>query len=86
MGKDLFSSRNSQVPADDAAVITPNDSSELDIFTRAIYVGGAGDIKVKMVGSGDNITFVGVPAGSILPIRVRKVYTDTTATNLIALY
>jgi len=87
MGRDLFSNRNSQSSADDAAAITPSDSGELDIYTRAIYVGGTGDLRVQMVGTGNDVTFSAVPAGSFLPIRVKRVYdTNTTATFIIGLY
>jgi len=49
-------------------------------------VGGAGNIKVDTLG-GDTVTFTGVLAGSILPVRILKVYsTDTTATNIVAVY
>lgn len=72
--------------ARNAAEITPSDAADLDNVTRGIYVGGAGDVKVCM-GTIGAITFKDVPAGSILPIRTKRVYnTDTTATNLIALW
>lgn len=72
-------------PCEGAEAITAHDTDQLDFATRAIYVGGAGNIRVDMV-SDDTVTFNGVVAGTILPIRVRKVYsTGTTATNLIGL-
>lgn len=72
-------------PASKAAAITPNDSADLAFATRAIYVGGAGNLAVQMQLDGA-VTFVAVPAGSILPIRVARVLaTGTTATNLIGL-
>jgi hypothetical protein len=87
MGKDLFSNRNSIVSADDGYAIIPSDANELDVYTRGIYVGVSGDVKVQMVKSGDALLFKNVQAGTLLPIRVKKVYsTDTTATNIIALY
>lgn len=71
------------------AAITPNDSADLSIFTRAIYVGVAGD--VACIGSADGLTasivFKAVPAGTVLPVAARRVFaTGTTATNLVALY
>lgn len=72
-------------PGRDVAAIVPNDSSDLAEVTRAIYVGGAGDIKVTANGGG-TATFVGVAAGTILPVRVVRVFaTGTTATNLVGL-
>jgi hypothetical protein len=53
---------------------------------KALYVGGAGNIKVLMVGDTANTTFNSVPAGTTLTINVQFVYaTGTTATNLVGL-
>ena len=72
-------------PAAHAATITPNDSTDLTTSTRALYVGGTGDIKVDMVGGG-TVTFSAVPVG-VLSIRVERVHsTSTTATNILALW
>ena len=38
--------------------------------TRALYVGGEGDLRVRMLGGGV-VTFAGVQAGALLPLRVR---------------
>lgn len=52
---------------------------------RGILVQGTGNLKVKMA-DGADITFTSVPANTLLPISVKKVYaTGTTATNLIGL-
>ena len=73
-------------PAGDALTITPADS-DLSIISRAIYVGVAGNLTVKMAGSENIVTFTGVAAGSLLPIRVTQVRsTATTATDIVALY
>jgi hypothetical protein len=72
-------------PAWDAAVITAGAGDLARIPTRGIYVGGSGgDVTVTMSG-GTSVQFTGVPAGTILPIRIDKM-TATTATNVIALY
>ena len=69
-----------------AVAVTPNDSADLTDVGAAIYVGGDGDLRVKMA-SGDIVTFSGVVAGTVLPILVDRVYsTSTTATNILALY
>jgi hypothetical protein len=74
-----------QNPARHATAISPHNSNELSYITRALYVGGAGDVKVTMQG-GEEVTFVGVLAGTLLPIKVRKVFsTGTSATDLIGL-
>lgn len=73
-------------PAHSAYVITPNDSTMLSAHTRGIYVGGVGDLTVLIYNDTVAVTFVGVPAGTLLPIRVSKVLaTGTTATNLVGL-
>lgn len=73
-------------PAANAAAVTPNDSADLTNVSRSLYVGGAGNVKVDMADVG-TVTFTGVVAGSILPIRVKRVYsTGTTATTILVLY
>lgn len=72
-------------PAYGAVAVTPNDSADLSIPARALYIGGAGDIALIMA-SGDEVTFSGCLAGTILPIQVIRVKsTSTTATNILAL-
>jgi hypothetical protein len=72
--------------ANGAAVITKSDTANLPTGARQIWVGGAGDVKIDTI-SGDAVTFVAVPAGTLLPVQAKKVYsTGTTATNLVALY
>lgn len=71
-------------PAGGAFAITPADAGA--IYATALYVGGAGNIKVDMENGDSAVTFVGVAAGTVLPIRVSRVYsTDTTATSIVGL-
>jgi hypothetical protein len=73
-----------EAPARDAFAITPNDSTDLAVSTRALYVGGTGNVKVDTV-AGTTVTFTAVPVG-ILPVRVRRVHsTGTTATNIVGM-
>lgn len=68
-----------------AKVVTPNDTTDLTIPARSLYIGGAGDV-VVITGAGD-ATFKAAPAGFILevaPIRVKA--TGTTATDIVALW
>ena len=73
-------------PAANAASVTPDDSNELTFLSRALYVGGTGNVKVTMK-DGAEVTFSAISSSTILPIAVRKVHsTGTTATAIIALW
>ena len=73
-------------PANYLVAITPSDSTDLANVSRALYVGGAGNIVVTPYGGGSNVTLA-VVAGAVLPIRVSRVLsTGTTATGLVNLY
>ena len=74
-------------PATSSASVTPNDNDELAFLTRALYVGVGGNVKVKLRDDSTAVIFVGVAEGSVLPLQVKQVFdTDTTATNIIALW
>jgi hypothetical protein len=73
-------------PPEDAAAITPDDGQDLAVATRAVWVGGGGDLRLRMLG-GAEVTLQGVAAGSLLPLRVARVFaTGTTATALVGLW
>lgn len=73
-------------PADNAAAVTPSDTTDLTFISRALYVGTGGNIVVTMMGGGD-VTFSNIPDGTILPIRVSRVKsTSTTASNIVNIY
>jgi hypothetical protein len=88
-GKDffnMFGKGEIDSPASSAFAITPHNTTLFDYATRAIYVGGDGNISVLTV-NGDTVTFVGCVAGTLIPIRARRVNsTGTTALNLVGLY
>ena len=68
------------------AYAAKSDGVDLSNATRALYTGSGGDIKVTTV-AGDTVTFKSVPAGSILPVRVARLWsTGTTVTDCIGLY
>jgi hypothetical protein len=71
-----------------ASAVTKSDSTVLTA-TRGLWVGGAGNVTVTMAGENPQgaVTFVGVAAGTLLPISVVKVMdTNTTATDMLALW
>lgn len=78
-------------PAQGAAAVTPHDSNNITalggaLVYRGLYVGGTGDV-AAVLASGDVAIFKAVPAGTLLPIMVVRVNaTNTTATNMLALY
>jgi hypothetical protein len=80
-----LSATSMSYPAEHAEAVTPSDSTDLLIVSRALWIGGAGNISVVM-SSGVTVTFSGILAGSMLPIRVSRVRsTSTTATNIVAI-
>lgn len=69
-----------------AVAVTPSDSTNLSFDARAIYVGTAGNV-VAVFPDNSTVTFSNVPAGTILPIVVKRINsTSTTASNIVALY
>lgn len=66
--------------------VTKSDTTVFTQPTRAIYVGGVGDLAVTYLDGSSDI-LKAVPAGTLLRIRVTQVKsTSTTATNISALY
>lgn len=73
-------------PGSSAVVISKDDTTELACVSRAIFVGGAGNMSCLMA-DGTTCVFTGIVAGSVLPIRVRRVNsTNTSATNMVAIW
>lgn len=66
--------------------ITPNNSTDLPIPVRGLYVGVGGDVACAGVEGGD-VILKNVASGQVLPIQIVRVkVTGTTATDLIGLY
>lgn len=74
-------------PAIGALEVTPNDSTDLSTEPcRAVWVGTAGNLKVTMADN-TQVTFTGIPAGCLIPIRAKRVWaTGTTAGAIVAVY
>ena len=70
-----------------ADAVTLDDDNDLDTTpTKAIYIGSAGNVKVDML-DGSTVIFKGANAGQIYRLKVKRVYdTDTTASDIVALY
>ena len=74
-------------PARDAKAVTPANDTDLPSgVCRALYIGGDGNVSL-ITPEGTTVSFIGLVAGTILPVRAARVrVTGTTATNLVALY
>ena len=68
--------------------VTPSDTVNLpDGVCRALWVGGAGNIAILVEEDSTAVTLSGVAAGTVVPVRARRVNsTNTTATLIVALY
>ncbi len=85
---DLFKShaRTLTSPPEYAMEIMPSDLEEQAYVTRALYIGGAGDVVVRLK---DDVvvTLANVPAGTFLPLRIQQVLgTGTTATSIVGFW
>ena len=71
-----------------AATVTPDDANDLPGgLTLALWVGGLGNISVILADDSAPVTLTGVPTGTMLNLRARRVRaTNTTATLIIALF
>lgn len=86
MGRTLERGGDAQIVGIGAVDITKHDSTELNPYSRWIFCGGAGNLKVTCV-DGSVATFTGVTAGSIIPVAAKLVWsTGTTTTNMTAIY
>jgi len=73
-------------PPENAAEIVPDDAADLPHVTRALYVGGGGDVALRMTG-GAEVTLRGLAGGSLIPLRAARVRASgTTATALVGLW
>ena len=80
-----YTSANATVSAHSAAAVTPSDTTILPT-TRALFIGTTGNVAAVMAEDENTLTFSNVPVG-ILPIQVTKVMsTNTTASNIVALW
>ena len=79
-----------------AAAVTPSDTANIPSVSGpagetvnngcVLYVGGLGDVRVLTAG-GDDVVLSAVPAGTFVPVNVVRVFsTNTTATNIVALW
>lgn len=80
--------RTPAAPARRAEAVTPNDTTDLTAYAKALYVGQAGDVKLLPVAADDAapVTLKNHPVG-YLPVQTRRVLaTGTTAAHIVALF
>ena len=78
-----------------AAIVVPSDTVDIPSLSTSpeqrnngcvLYVGVVGDVRVLTAG-GNDVVFTAVAAGTFMPVQVLRVYsTNTTATNILALW
>jgi hypothetical protein len=65
-------------------VLTPADTDQANQY-YALYIGGTGNVRVTTIG-GDDVLFTAVPVGTILPVKIKRLWlTNTTATLIVGL-
>jgi len=72
-------------PFGQAVAVTPSDTTDLaNGPTQSIFVGGTGTLTVDMY-NGGTVQFTAVPAGTTIPIKVKRIRaTGTSATAIVA--
>ncbi len=78
-------------PSPDGLAFTGAADVTLPMHSRGIYIAADGDLKIDFVGidgatGATGITFVGVKGGTVLPIRISKIYDTGTTTSGVILY
>lgn len=74
-------------PATHLFAIIPNDNADLTVATRAIWVGGAGNVNVIALEDGSAVLLSGASAGQVIAVRTKRVLsTSTSATLLVGMY
>lgn len=66
-------------------LVTTSDVTPSDGPFRGLYVGGEGDVVVRLYEDDTDVTFKAVPAGTVLPVLVKAVRSTTTATHVVGL-
>jgi len=74
-------------PGDACVEVTPSDVADIAGGpVRALYVGTGGDVTIHD-GDGNEIEFANVPAGTILPVKTRRVMnTGTDASDIVGIF
>lgn len=80
-----------KLQASRAVAVTKSDTEDIVAPTGGpndgcvLYVGTGGTLVVRTAG-GDDVTLSNVPNGTFIPIQVVRVFTASTANNILALW
>ena len=68
-----------------SVAVTPSDSTE--VSCEALYIGGDGNVAIKHKADTATVTYTGLTAGMILPVKLvgGRIMAATTATLIIAM-
>ncbi|QDZ10718.1 spike base protein, RCAP_Rcc01079 family [Devosia ginsengisoli] len=69
-------------PVGHGFAIVPDDGADLAEITRALYVGVGGSLSIVLQ-SGAELTLQGVAAGTVLPLRVRRLKASGTSASAV---
>ncbi len=87
---DSFASHadTAEAPARRAAAVVPNDGADLAEVPKCLWVAAAGTVSIVAVNDAGNAgTAMGnLPAGAVIPVRVRRVRATGTTAALVAFY
>ncbi len=88
MSNEFSSTQDSPMQsARNLAAVTPSDGADLANVSKALWIGGAGNVSIIAADDSSAVLISGVAAGTILPIRAKRVLaTNTTATLIVNLY
>lgn len=67
--------------------VTPSDTAG-GVNARALFIGGAGNLAVRVAPGAASVTFTGLVAGQILPLELRAGFvlnTGTTCSGIVGL-
>lgn len=74
-------------PLSKAFAVTPHDTNELTYATRAVMVGGSGNLNGTFLDDSSTVTLTGLVAGVIYPFRLKLIRSSsTTATSIVGFY
>lgn len=80
-----------------AAAVTPSDTANIPFpgdataapntaqWPCVLYVGTGGTLDIRTA-DGDDVTLVNVPDGTFIPIQVIRVFTTSSAADIVALW